>query len=77
MRANGRRDFLRSEYVVGTALSVDLMYWGGQFACGEGVREAYRRLKKHHARTLYAKRWVNIHWVAAGWGGGVDPALRR
>ena len=35
--ANGSRDFLRSEYVVGTAFKVDRTYFGGQLACGEGV----------------------------------------
>lgn len=36
-RANGSLDFFSSEYVVGTALMVDRMYFGGQFACSEGV----------------------------------------
>jgi hypothetical protein len=36
-RANGNFDFLRSECVVGMALSVDRTYFGGQFASGEGV----------------------------------------
>jgi len=35
--ANGRRDFFSREWVVGTALSVDRMYFGGQLAFGEGV----------------------------------------
>lgn len=38
MRAKGSFDFLRRECVVGTALSVDRTYLGGQFACGEGVQ---------------------------------------
>jgi hypothetical protein len=36
-RANGSFDFLRSEWVVGTALSVDRTYFGGQLAVGDGV----------------------------------------
>ena len=35
--ANGKRDFLRREWVVGTAFNVDRIYFGGQFALGEGV----------------------------------------
>lgn len=35
--ANGNRDFLRRELVVGTALRVDRTYFGGVFAYGEGV----------------------------------------
>lgn len=35
--ANGRRDFLRRECVVGTQFNVERTYFGGQFACGEGV----------------------------------------
>jgi hypothetical protein len=35
--AKGSLDFLRSEWVVGTALRVDLTYFGGQFASGDGV----------------------------------------
>ena len=36
-RAKGRRDFLSKECVVGTALRVDLTYFGEQLAFGEGV----------------------------------------
>lgn len=36
-RANGKRDFLRREYVVGTAFKVDRTYFGGQLALGDGV----------------------------------------
>ena len=36
-RANGRRDFLRREWVVGAAFRVERTYFGGQFAVGEGV----------------------------------------
>ena len=39
--ANGRRDFFSKEWVVGTALSVDRMYFGGQLAFGEGVTLDY------------------------------------
>ena len=35
--AKGNRDFLRSEYVVGTAFSVERTYFGGQLACSDGV----------------------------------------
>jgi len=37
MSAKGSFDFLRSEFVVGIAFSVDLTYLGGQLASGEGV----------------------------------------
>jgi hypothetical protein len=37
--ANGSFDFLSREFVVGTALSVDLTYFGGQLANSEGVTE--------------------------------------
>lgn len=37
MRANGSLDFLSSELDCGTALSVDRMNFGGQFASGEDV----------------------------------------
>ena len=37
-KANGSFDFLRRECVVGTALSVDLTYFGGQLASGEAVK---------------------------------------
>lgn len=36
-RANGSFDFFKSECVVGTALSVDRTYLGGQLASGDGV----------------------------------------
>ncbi len=36
-KANGSLDFLRRECEVGTALSVDRIYLGGQFASGEAV----------------------------------------
>ena len=36
-RANGRRDFLSKEWVVGTALRVDRTYLGEQLAFGDGV----------------------------------------
>lgn len=32
---------MSSEDVVGIALSVDRTYFGGQFACGEGVTEEF------------------------------------
>lgn len=35
--AKGNRDFFSSEYVVGTALSVERTYLGGQLACSDGV----------------------------------------
>ncbi len=35
--AKGSLDFLSKEWVVGTALSVERTYFGGQFASGEGV----------------------------------------
>ena len=41
MSAKGSLDFLSSECVVGTAFRVDLTYFGGQFACGEGVTLDY------------------------------------
>ena len=37
MSANGSFDFLRREWVVGTAFKVDRTYFGEQFASGEGV----------------------------------------
>lgn len=40
--AKGSFDFLSRLCVVGTALIVERIYWGGQFAAGEGVREACR-----------------------------------
>ena len=39
--ANGSLDFLSSECVVGTALSVERTYFGEQFASGEGVTLDY------------------------------------
>lgn len=36
-RAKGSLDFLRRELVLGTAFRVDLTYFGGQLASGEGV----------------------------------------
>lgn len=36
--AKGSFDFLRRECVVGKALSVDRMYFGGQLASSEGVQ---------------------------------------
>ena len=30
--------------MVGTALIVERIYWGGQFALGEGVREAWKSI---------------------------------
>lgn len=44
IKANGSFDFLRREWVVGTALSVDRTYLGGQFASGEGVTLDYNEL---------------------------------
>lgn len=44
IRAYGSLLFLSSECVVGTVLSVDLIYFGGQFAYGEGVAELYHRV---------------------------------
>ena len=35
-RENGSLDFFKREWVVGTALRVDLMYFEGQFAWGDG-----------------------------------------
>lgn len=46
IRAYGSLLFLSSECVVGTVLSVDLMYFGGQFAYGEGVAELYGRVSQ-------------------------------
>lgn len=43
MSANGSRDFLSKEAVVGTAFIVDRMYGGGQFACSDGVTEDYHK----------------------------------
>jgi len=40
-RAKGNRDFFRSECVVGTALSVDRTYFGGQLEWGDGVTLDY------------------------------------
>lgn len=42
--AKGSRDFLSNECVVGTALSVDRTYFGGQFAWGDGVTLDYTLL---------------------------------
>lgn len=39
--ANGNRDFLSSEYVVGTAFNVERTYFDGQFACSDGVTLDY------------------------------------
>jgi hypothetical protein len=50
-RANGILDFLSREWVVGTALSVDRTYLGGQLAYGEGVTLVW----KGSARSL---RWI-------------------
>lgn len=35
--AKGSLDFLRSEFVVGTAFNVERMYFGGQFAFSDAV----------------------------------------
>jgi len=43
IRANGSLDFFRRLWVVGTALIVERIYWGGQFALGEDVREAWKK----------------------------------
>jgi len=40
-RAKGSLDFFKSEFVVGTALSVERTYLGGQLASGEGVTLDY------------------------------------
>ncbi len=40
-RAKGSFDFFKSEWVVGTALSVDRICFGGQFASGDGVTLVY------------------------------------
>ena len=42
-KAKGNLDFLRSEWVVGTVLSVDRTNFGGQLAYGEGVALVYAR----------------------------------
>jgi len=42
IRANGSRDFFRSEAVDGTAFMVDRMYGGAQLACSEAVTDDYR-----------------------------------
>ena len=41
MSAKGNRDFLSREWLVGTALSVERTYLGGQLALGEGVTLDY------------------------------------
>jgi hypothetical protein len=43
-RAKGSFDFFKSELVVGTALSVERTYFGGQFESGEGVTLDYSSL---------------------------------
>ena len=43
-RANGRRDFLSKELVVGTAFSVERTYLGGQFAVGEAVTLVFKQI---------------------------------
>lgn len=40
-KAKGNFDFLSSECVVGTALSVERTYFGGQLECGDGVTLDY------------------------------------
>lgn len=35
-REKGNLDFFKSEWFVGTAFSVERMYFGGQFAWGDG-----------------------------------------
>lgn len=43
VRAKGSFDFFSREFVVGTVFNVDLMYFGGQFALGEGVTLVYMK----------------------------------
>lgn len=46
-RAKGSFDFLRREWVVGTAFRVDRTYLGGQFASSEGVQLDCCRISHH------------------------------
>ncbi len=55
--ANGSFDFLRREFVVGTALRVERTYFGGQFAFGEGVTLACYTVR----RLLAFRRRSHIH----------------
>lgn len=54
-RANGSFDFLRREWVVGTAFRVDRTYLGGQFASSEGVQLDYYGIshRQTSSRTGY------------------------
>jgi len=65
MRAYGSLLFLRSECVVGTVLSVDLIYFGGQFAYGEGVAELYDRVSQCPSIGAWLSSNADSHWQAS------------
>lgn len=77
IRANGSLLFLRSDEVVGIALSVDRTYFGGQLAWGEGVTDDWdaRQLSfkprvgsTHIRRQDDGRRWLvqigDMEWLA-------------
>lgn len=70
--ANGSFDFLRREWVVGTALRVDRTYFEGQFASGEGVALACKMLE-----AIDTLRVHYIRWLAGQSGVGAVPTLRH
>ena len=71
-RAKGNFDFFSSECVVGTALSVDRTYFGGQFACGDGVTLVCNLVR--HLRVM--NRPLNSRWVVVSLE-GVDSRARQ
>lgn len=63
-RAKGSFDFFNSELVVGTALSVERTYLGGQLASGEGVTLDWRfvslvcRRHKHRSQLTFGGKMM-------------------
>lgn len=67
-RAKGSFDFLRREWVVGTAFRVDRTYLGGQFASSDGVQLDCGRIS-HHWNASWARHELTFAGRVIGGGG--------